>query len=272
MASGDVGAPELKARDFKLLADMIHEASGVRLGTEKRELLAARLRPLLPELGVRSFAGLAAALHADASGEKIALLVDRATTNTTGFFRHKAQLDLLRARLPGLAVGRGKLRVWSVGCSSGEEPYSVALLLLSLGLANNAKVLATDVSGRALSRAKLAIYDKEALADIPASLRGHFERREDGRFELRPEARALVHLRHHDLRSASAGARNVFDVILCRNVLIYFEAAERGAAVARLANALRPGGLLVLGPSESGLELPDSLVRIGTAAYEKGRA
>lgn len=265
----DPEVPELKPRDFKLLADLIHEASGVRLGDDKRELLASRLRPLLAQVGVKSFAGLSAAVRSDETGERLALLVDRATTNTTGFFRHASQFELLRSRLPRLAE-RGALRVWSAGCSSGEEPYSVALLLLQLGLARDAKVLATDVSRRALAKAKLAVYDADAIETVPAALRHRFEREPDGHFALDAETRALVHLRHHDLRGGSKAAKDVFSVVLCRNVLIYFEARDRAAAVARLASVLRTGGLLLLGPSESGIELPPSLRRIGTAAYEKG--
>jgi chemotaxis protein methyltransferase CheR len=261
--------PELKDRDFRHLAGLIHEASGVRLGDDKRELLASRLRPLLRSLGVASFAALSASVRADRTGERLALLVDRATTNTTGFFRHGPQLELLRARLPGLAT-RGKLRIWSAGCSSGEEPYSVALLIVSLGLGGVAKVLATDVSQRALARAKRAVYDADALESVPPRYRGQFVREPGGGFALDAETRSLVHLRHHDLRHAARGARSVFDAILCRNVLIYFEPRERKAAVARLSDVLRPGGLLLLGPSESGIELPASFRRVGAAAYEKG--
>ena len=104
---------------------------------------------------------------------------------------------------------------------------------------------------------------------MPPSLRHHFERRDDGRFQVGEEARALVHLRHHDLRAPGASARDVFDAVLCRNVLIYFDARERAGAVARLASVLRPGGLFFLGPSESGIELPASFRRVGPAAYEK---
>jgi chemotaxis protein methyltransferase CheR len=267
-------APELKARDFKLLSDLIHGASGVRLGHDKRELLASRLRPLLRKLGVKTFAGLSAAVHGDASGEKLGLLVDRATTNTTVFFRHKPQLDLLRSHLKKLGGGGStriekRIRIWSAGCSTGEEPYSIALLILEAGLEGVAKVLATDVSRRALAKAKQAVYDGSELEPVPPLLRKHFEPRGDGTFALDAATRGLVTLRRHDLREGTAAAGSVFDAVFCRNVLIYFEGRERAAAVARLAHVLKKNGLFFLGPSESGVELPASFVRIGPASYEK---
>ncbi len=260
---------DLSSREFRLLSRMIHDASGVSLGEEKRYLLAARLRPLLAELGVATYGGLAAAASDDKSGEKLALLVDRATTNTTGFFRHPAHFDLLRVRLDALAQERGKLRVWSVGCSTGEEPYSIALVLAASRHAAVSKVLATDVSHRALERARTAVYDEEDLVPVPPTLRGRFTRTKDGRFELDREVRSLVHLRHHDLRGGGEGARDVFDAVFCRNVLIYFEPDERARAVSRLARVLRTRGLFFLGPSESGVALPGSFARVGPAAYEK---
>jgi chemotaxis protein methyltransferase CheR len=270
-ASRDAPPPEppvLEARDFRVLAGLIHEASGVRLGAEKHELLASRLRPLLAQLDVTTYAALSRAVRADATGEKLALLVDRATTNTTGFFRHRFHFDLLRAELPALGH-EGKLRIWSAGCSTGEEAYTIALVLLAAGRDVGAKILATDVSQRALAKARAAIYDEEALEPVPASLRLRFEPAPGGRFRVGAEARALVHLRRHDLREAGVHARSVFDAIFCRNVLIYFESAARAAIVSKLARVLRPGGIFFLGPSESGVELPEGFTRIGPAAYKR---
>jgi chemotaxis protein methyltransferase CheR len=263
-------APELTHREWKVLSDLIHGASGVRLGADKRELLASRLKPVLATVGASTFGRLVRAIQADTSGEILALVVDRATTNTTGFFRHRAQWDLLRTQLPELARARNKLRIWSAGCSSGEEPYSCALLLLGQGRVGDTRILATDVSRRALAKAKAAVYDADALDAVPPHRRQHFDPVERGRFALSAAARNLVTLRHHDLRAAARGAHDVFDVVLCRNVLIYFDAASRTAAVSRLVQVLRPGGILLLGPSEASVALPATFVRIGPAAYRKG--
>lgn len=267
-APGVEAGAVLAPREFHALAKLVYEASGVRLGDEKRELLAARLRPLLRSLGEPSFARLLRSLRADATGERLALVVDRATTNTTSFFRHPAHFDLLRSALPSWRA-RGKVRVWSAGCSTGEEPYSVGLVLADAGLAREAKVLATDISRRALRRASDAVYSADAVAAVPPSLRRFLEPTPDGGARVGDAVRSLVHVRRHDLRQLAGGARGVFDAVFCRNVLIYFDAAERAGAVERLALALRPGGLFFLGPCETGVRLPESFARVGPAAYTK---
>jgi chemotaxis protein methyltransferase CheR len=190
----------------------------------------------------RAFARRVIARDPDA----IASLVEHAAVNETAFWRYPEQLAAL-SRLA--AAARGPLAIWSAGCATGEEPYSVAIALLEAGRAGEGdRILATDVSGRALDAARNGVYGPRALRRLPVELGARWF--EPGAARRVTEApRALVELRRHNL-VADPAPDGPFDVVLCRNVLIYFDAATAAAVLRRLAGALRPGGVLVLGPVE----------------------
>ncbi len=179
----------------------------------------------------------------------IATLVENVVVSETAFWRHPEQLALI-TRLA--AAADAPLAIWSAGCATGEEPYSVAIALLEAGRAAcRDRILATDVSSRALAAAHEGTYGVRSLRKLPPALaerwfHGATERR------VRPEVRALVKFEHHNV-VADPPPGGPFDVVLCRNVLIYFDARTAAAVVARLALALRPGGALVLGPVELAL-------------------
>jgi chemotaxis protein methyltransferase CheR len=255
---------------FRELAALVGAASGVSLADEKLELLASRLRPLLGELGLERFEELVERARTD--DEVVALMVDRATTSITGFFRHPAQFDTLRAWLRARAPG-GAIRVWSIGAATGEEPYSIAMLLAEHQLDRDpraeAKVLATDLSRRALDRARDATYSREDVAAVPNGVGRFLEPTGDGRFRPVERVRRLVHLRRHDLRKTGDAARARFDVVFCRNVLIYFHVAQRQDVVTRLMRAVKPGGLFFLGPSETAIQLGSGFARHGPACYRR---
>ncbi len=187
--------------------------------------------------------------------DAIASLIDHVVVNETAFWRHPEQLAAV-GRLA--AATPGPLAIWSAGCATGEEPYSVAIALLEAGRARKGdRILATDVSVRALLAAGAAVYGVRSLRKLPPAFaarwfEGTVERR------VRQELRALVELRRHNLVMDPAPP-GPFDLVLCRNVLIYFDPRTAGAVLRRLAGALRPGGVLVLGPVElplaSGIDL-----------------
>jgi chemotaxis protein methyltransferase CheR len=177
----------------------------------------------------------------------VAALVEHAAVMETAFWRHPEQL---------LAVAReaaprpGPLRIWSAGCATGEEPYSVAIALLEAGRRGAGDtILATDLSARALDAARAATYGDRALRRLPPDVAERWL--EPGTWRrVAPEARALVDFERHNLVRDHAPAIAPFDVVLCRNVLIYFAPETAAAVLQRLAGALAPGGLLVLGPVE----------------------
>lgn len=174
----------------------------------------------------------------------------------TAFWRHPEQLDAI-GRIA--AAAEGPLAIWSAGCATGEEPYSVAIALLEAGRAGRGdRVIATDVSERALATARIGLYGPRALRKLPPAVAERWLAGQgDRRVGVAP--RALVWFVRHNVVSDPPPPGAPFDVVLCRNVLIYFDGATATAALRRLADALRPGGTLVLGPVElplaSGLDL-----------------
>ncbi len=201
--------------------------------------------------------GAAAALGTDADGvarrvlardpEAIAALVEHSVVGETAFWRHPEQLAAV-GRLASSSAG--PLRIWSAGCATGEEPYSVAIALLEAGRAGAGDhIVATDVSERALAAARAGAYGPRALRKLPSELVARwFEQGE--RLRVVGAVRGLVAFARHNLVRDDPPAGAPFDVVLCRNVLIYFGPTTAAEALYRLAGALRPGGTLVLGPVE----------------------
>ncbi len=195
---------------------------------------------------VRAFARRVLARDAAA----IESLVEHVVVSETAFWRHPEQLAAV-ARIAGRAAR--PLSVWSAGCATGEEAYSLAIALLEAGRAGHGdRILATDVSERALAAARAGVYGVRALRKLPGALsarwlEGAGERR------VRDEVRALVTFARHNLVAAEPAPGGPFDVVLCRNVLIYFDTRTATAVVRRLAEALAPGGALILGPVEGAL-------------------
>jgi chemotaxis protein methyltransferase CheR len=224
-------------------------AFGLSLGSGLTHALTSGLASAAAALGIGPEALAARVLAAD--GEALDALVEHAVVPETYFYRHPDQLAALAAvafRAPG------PLAIWSAGCASGEEPYSVAIALLEAGRDGRGdRILATDVSHRLLGAARDGEYGAWSLRRLPP---GIAERWFDGdeRRRVRAPVRALVELRRHNL--VADPAPGTFDVVLCRNVLIYFEPAVAAEVLYRLVHALRPGGLLVLGAVELSLASP----------------
>jgi len=215
---------------------------GIRRGLGDACLKAARALEMDgPEYLARLFAGEARCVTA---------LVEAAVVSETYFFRHPEQLELIREHLLAPAPRDRPLAVWSAGCATGEEPYSLAMALLDAGRAAcGDRILATDVSGRALQVARAARYGSWSLRRLdPAARRRWFEGR-GAKLEVRSEVRERVEfLRHNLVREPPPGEG--FDLVVCRNVLIYFDPPTAAEVAARLLGAVRPGGFLVLGPVE----------------------
>jgi chemotaxis protein methyltransferase CheR len=195
----------------------------------------------------------------------LATLVEHAVVTETAFWRHPEQLEALARRA---AASPRPLAIWCAGCATGEEPYSVAIALLEAGRGGRDRVVGTDLSARALAAAADARYGPRALRHLPPALLRWLEPEDDaGRRRVSAEARAGVALAHANLLSEAPPAGAPFDLVLCRNVLIYFDPPVAAAVLARLAAALRPDGALVLGPVELPLAsmLPLEPVRDGGA-------
>ena len=255
----------LSDEDFELISDLVYRHCGINLHDGKKELVRARLAKCVRASGLDSVSAYLAHVRADATGREFARLIDAISTNLTSFFREKAHFDYLKDRfLPALVArkaavpgGRRTLRAWSAGCSSGEEPYSLAMTLLE-AVENSSgwdtRLLATDISRPVLQTARRGVYDKSRAAAVPP--------------ELRAKYFSPVLLEGRSALSASEALRRVirfnylnlmetwpftgpFDFIFCRNVMIYFDKGTQQKLVNRFWQCLSPGGLLFTGHSES---------------------
>jgi chemotaxis protein methyltransferase CheR len=252
----------LTRREFSLFRELVEESTGIHLSEAKQALVHARLLARLRELGLETFTDYYERVVDGARGERT-MLINAICTNETHFFREPAQFAWLAQSLVPrwLEEAEHGLRprracVWSAACSTGEEPYSVAMALLSLLPPEwRVEVLATDLSTKALGKASLAVYPMTRLGDIPDELRRRYLLRgvggQDGKFRVGGDVRRVVELRHENLMDEPSCAVSRFDLVLCRNVLMYFRPETRRAVVERLVQRIAPAGYLWVGHSES---------------------
>ena len=257
------GLRPITPREFKLFRDTVYREAGIRLAPCKEALVVGRLSRRLRELGVRTFGEYHARVEEDPA-ERTRML-EALCTHETHFFREPRHWELLerdvlpRWRAEGNAGRREKrVRAWSAACSSGEEAYTLAMVLrhhLPPEEGWMVEVTATDLSTRVLERAKEALWPVEKAREVPAPylkrwmLRG--TRSQEGKMTVAPELRELVRFARVNLNDASYPVPGRFDLVFCRNVLIYFDRDSRAPVVDRLLDRVSPGGLFFLGHAES---------------------
>lgn len=233
------------ALDLCEVARALEDTAGVSLSGGLERALEYGLREAASALG-EDAVGLARRVVAR-EPDAVDVLVDHAVVCETMFWRHPEQLAAvgrLAARAPG------PISIWCAGCATGEEPYSVAMTLLEAGRAGRGdRIVATDISERALAAARRGVYGQRAVRHLPADVAGRWMEGRGEDLRVGPAARALVTFARQNL-TADPVPKGPFDVVLCRNVLIYFHPATAAATIYTLAGALRPGGALVLGPVE----------------------
>jgi len=273
----------LSTRDSQRLRSLIYKECGIHLGAEKELMLEARLRKLMRRVNLESLAEYCAYVFAGEGGpQELVRLIDAVTTNKTDFFRENRHFEFLtEGALPTLerdygAGSRSVLKVWSAGCSTGEEPYTLAMVLSEYAAARQGyqfRLLATDISTAVLDQARRAVYKTEVVKPIATELRHKYMLRskdhESPLYRIAPELRNLVEFRRLNLMDSDFGMTEPSDVIFCRNVIIYFDRQTRDGVLDRLTRQLRPGGFLFLGHSETlnGLDVP--LTPVGPTVYRK---
>jgi chemotaxis protein methyltransferase CheR len=265
--------------EFRAFSSLIHEASGIHLGEVKYELLRARLGKRLRALGLDSYQDYLEVLERDPDGLETDRMVDVVTTNKTEFFREARHYEHLCERLlpayqARLQAGKDPvLRMWSAACSSGEEPYSLAMVVQeALGSAGQIKILATDISSRMIRKGMEGLYPAERTATVPRSLLDRYFQPgpEPQSWRAAPRLRGLISFARFNLNDPDQFVfRNKFDAIFCRNVMIYFDRPTQEALVNRLAAHLAPGGYLYTGFSESLLGIKHGLKGEGASIYRK---
>ncbi|MCC7416235.1 MAG: protein-glutamate O-methyltransferase CheR [Acidobacteria bacterium] len=266
--------PRLTATDMTRIVELVYRKSGITLHDGKRALVVARLQKRLRALGLPTFAAYVDHVERDATGSEIVALLDAIATNHTYFFREDAHFTFLRTRIAAAHGGAGRpLEIWSAACSTGEEPYSIAITLLGLPSPIEFSILASDLSTRALAAAGAGVYKQSALGDVPRDiLRAWFERGlgpQEGLARIAAPVRRCVTFRQLNLLELGE-LRDSYDVIFCRNVMIYFDRAVQQRVVSALERRLRPGGHLLISHSESLNGVAHSLRWVAPAIYQRG--
>ena len=269
---------ELKPEEFMLLRNYIYQNVGISLSDQKSTLIKGRLNKRLNQLNIKSFRAYYDYLISDQSGDELTFFVSAISTNVTSFFRESAQWKWLESYLPQMIAQKKekKIRIWSAGCSSGEEPYTI-LMFLQNHLPDfeswDIKILATDISSKVLAHAIAGQYDAKTLEQLPREIVAKsFERlhvSDQVKYKVRPHLKEKVLFRLYNLITDPFFFKNRFDMIFCRNVMIYFDDPSRQELVGRFAQLLPKGSPLLLGSSESLTTHKDILKLVGSSIYRK---
>jgi chemotaxis protein methyltransferase CheR len=255
--SGQVGL--LSESEFRLFRELIYDECGVSMGAEKKAFLESRLRRRMDDLGIKSaYEYYCLVKHSGERSRELPALLDILMICETSFFRNHPQFELLKdIVLPEIVSKKEKagsrlIRVWSAGCSTGQEPYSAVIALLeSLPGAESwaVRVFASDLSFTALERAQCGLYRADQIKGLQQHQVSKYFRQDNGNYLINEPVKRRVIFDYHNLKHDN-GLRGL-DLIFCRNVMIYFDADEQRRLVERFANCLVPGGFLFLGHAES---------------------
>ncbi|MBN2233031.1 MAG: protein-glutamate O-methyltransferase [Deltaproteobacteria bacterium] len=276
--------PSMSEADFRRFSQFIHQQCGINLTPAKKTMLTGRLQKRMRRLNITSYRDYYDyACRTAGNNNELVHMIDAVSTNKTDFFREPRHFDLLTTRaLPELGKGHrfdaGRpLHVWSAGCSSGQEPYTTAMVLANYfadGSRGEFRILATDICTEVLDTAGLAIYPESAITPVPAALkrryllRGTGSRR--GSCRVVPELRRRITFRRLNLIAGdSFGIQHPIHIIFCRNVIIYFDQPTQQRLFARFHDQLVPGGFLFIGHSETLHGINDRFVPVAAAVYRK---
>ncbi|HOO40176.1 MAG TPA: protein-glutamate O-methyltransferase [Syntrophales bacterium] len=271
---------ELKESDFQKISRLVYEQCGINLHDGKKELVKARLGKRLRRGNFSSFSDYYRYVTTDEGQDELVMMIDSLSTNLTYFFRESGHFRKLRSVLPDMAAVRNegrknaRLQIWSAGCSSGEEPYSLAITAKELLGENAASVaiLATDISTRVLAAAIRGIFPRERMRDVSDQILKRYFRYGSGKwagfYQVKKEIRDMVRFLRFNLMDFPP-ADFASDVIFCRNVMIYFDKPTQEMLVNRLYQTLNKGGYLFVGHSESLTGLTHPFNYIEPSVYRK---
>jgi chemotaxis protein methyltransferase CheR len=266
----------LTEEECRRVGRLLYQQSRIAVHRGKEQLVRFRLARSLRRLGLDSFTAYLDHVEADASGAELAMMIDLLTTNKTSFFREAAHFEYLSQEvIPELVASGESIRIWSAGCSTGEEPFTLAMLLhaaLPRIESHDVRILATDISARVLATAREALYPRITIREIPPRFaRTYLVPVSDDRgvsYRVRDDVRRLVYFARLNLMAAWP-MRQSFQVIFCRNVLMYFDRETQERLVQRFWDALAPGGRLFIGHSEVLTSLDHRFRYVRPAVYVK---
>lgn len=271
---------KLNDDEFRLISQLLYRRYGINLTEQKRALVVERLQKTLRAAQFPSFKAYYKHVISDSSGKALLHMVDRLSTNHTFFFREAEHFDFLRLRVfPELVnnfqkQGSRKIRIWSAGCSSGEEAYTTAMVINEFFGDELSRwdigILATDISVTALEKAHSGLYDHSQLACIPPAYRiRYFKPSGNGTWSVLPAIQDMILFRRLNLMNESYPFKGLFNVIFCRNVMIYFDNATQQRLINRLHFYTEPNGYLFVGHSESSSQYRSLFKYIQPAIFQK---
>jgi chemotaxis protein methyltransferase CheR len=271
----------ISSRDYTRLRGLIYQVAGIHLGAEKKIMLEVRIKRRLKDLDLISYSDYCDYLFGQQGmKDEVVNLIDVVTTNKTDFFREPGHFNyLVDKMLPELAERNGTGRtflIWSAGCSTGEEPYTLAIVLSEYALTHPGfrfRILATDISTTVLAKAEKGVYSNEVIGPVPASLKKKYFMRSRDRSSnctrIVPELRRLIEFRRLNFMDADYGISDKADAIFCRNVIIYFDRPTQERILEKLAHHLTPGGYMFVGHAETLHDMDLPLTPVAPALYRR---
>ncbi|WP_066683567.1 CheR family methyltransferase [Christensenella intestinihominis] len=267
---------KLNTHEFYKLRDFMYQRFGINL-SQKQQLIEGRLGNVLEKRGFKSFSDFISHMEADHTGEDVSLVVAKLTTNFTYFYREEQHFEFLRnVALPELVprISDGNLSIWSAGCSSGEEPYTIAMFLNDYfggdkhGL--DTRILATDISDKVLGIAGSGVYRGEHMTKMPKEwYRKYFSRIQGDEYEVVPQIKKEVIYRKFNLMEPEFRFKKKFHIVFCRNVMIYFDEPTRRKLARKFYDAILPGGYLFIGLSETLIRSEAGFEYVQPSIYRK---
>jgi chemotaxis protein methyltransferase CheR len=273
---------ELNDDEYFRFAKMIYDLSGIDLGENKKELVKARLAKRMRALKLRSYTEYFDHLERDVQGTELVEMLNVISTNVTSFYRERQHFDYMdKVALPEIVTrkkkaGTNKIRIWSAASSTGEEVCTLLFVLadhLRSFSGWDIKILGTDISTKALAAAEIGMYSLQKLREIPQAVQARYLERctrgSEQLFKIKDELHDLAVFRRLNLMDETYPFQGKFDIIFCRNVMIYFDKETQGRLVQRMCRYLDEGGYLFIGHSESLLNLNTGLTTMAPAAFKK---
>ncbi|MEA5058852.1 MAG: protein-glutamate O-methyltransferase CheR [Candidatus Pelethousia sp.] len=260
--------------DFIRLRDFMYHKFGINLA-QKRILIEGRLSMTLTKRGYTDFGPYIDDVMRDLTGKEVSLLVSKLTTNFTFFLREEGHYHFLAKQVfpswKNDKIGANR-KIWSAACSSGEEPYSLAMAISNFfGMqAAHIGIDASDISQNVLDTAKTGVYDGERISKLPKDwVIKYFTKKGEDEYEVKPTLKAMIQYRYFNLNDPLRWPFRTYDIIFCRNVMIYFDQVTRQALSKRLFDALKPGGYLIVGMSETLVNLKTDFKYVQPSVYRR---
>ncbi len=262
MLTASAAEPEMTAEEFEMIRDFIHEKSGIFFAENKMYLLKNRLIKRMASLEIKTYKDYFYHVKYDTSMAEFKELMNQITTNETSFFRNEPQLLSFSDEVLPLIIksgqeskGQKSIKIWSAGCSTGEEPYTLAMMIIDkLGSLNGwrVEIIANDISEQVLQVARRGEYSGITMRNVKPTILSRFFDKDGEVYRVKPEVKSLVKFSHINLSDArQMSMHSGFDVIFCRNVMIYFSDEVKRQIVRGYYNSLKPGGYFYIGHSET---------------------